>query len=164
VTSTLAIDFDGVLHAYGDGWRDGSIYDSPVPGSIEALVSLRSRFALFVHTARDPEQTAAWLAFHYPLGFVIEKPTREGVIRRVGFGRDVNGQTSATVLDELSEAAKFWDDREHVLVTDRKLPALAYIDDRAIRFVNWRQTLMAVNNLSEAGKTRPSATRSARHP
>lgn len=31
-----------------------------------------------------------------------------------------------------------------VLVTDRKLPAIAYIDDRAVRFTNWPDALTAV--------------------
>jgi hypothetical protein len=158
---TLAIDFDGVLHRYSQGWHDGTIYDPPVPGSVEAMTTLARRYALFVHTTRDPEMTAAWLVRHYPLGFVVEKlRPDDGVMVRVGFGRDPNGQVEAHVLDALPEPVRFWDSRVRVLVTDRKLPALAYIDDRAIRFVHWRQTLMAVDNLATHGEpVRPPATR-----
>ena len=35
----------------------------------------------------------------------------------------------------------FWDDQTKIFVTNRKLPAVAYIDDRGIRFTNWRQAL-----------------------
>ena len=36
--------------------------------------------------------------------------------------------------------------RRVLLVTDRKLPALAYIDDRAVRFTTWDQTMQELNN------------------
>lgn len=35
----------------------------------------------------------------------------------------------------------FWDTRGVLLVTNRKLAARAYIDDRAIRFESWEQAL-----------------------
>lgn len=37
---TICVDFDGVIHFYGDGWKEGVIYDFPVPGSLEWLRSL----------------------------------------------------------------------------------------------------------------------------
>lgn len=35
----------------------------------------------------------------------------------------------------------FWSERGQLLVTNRKLPAVAYIDDRGIRFESWDQAL-----------------------
>lgn len=35
----------------------------------------------------------------------------------------------------------FWTDRGVLLVTNLKLPARAYLDDRAVRFVSWPQAL-----------------------
>ncbi|WP_329368841.1 hypothetical protein OG896_24850 [Streptomyces sp. NBC_00669] len=35
----------------------------------------------------------------------------------------------------------FWDLRDQLLVTNRKLPARAYLDDRAVRFTDWHQAL-----------------------
>lgn len=32
------------------------------------------------------------------------------------------------------------------MVTDRKLPALAYIDDRALHFSSWDQTMQELND------------------
>jgi hypothetical protein len=62
---TLAIDFDGVIHAYSRGWEDGSIYDEPVPGVADALAGLSRYFRLVIFTARDsPDlpKIRKWLA------------------------------------------------------------------------------------------------------
>jgi hypothetical protein len=40
---TGAFDFDGVIHRYGEGWHDGTVYDDPVEGAREALMRLHSR-------------------------------------------------------------------------------------------------------------------------
>lgn len=60
---TLAIDFDGVLHGYRNGWQGGTIYDLPVDGAIEAWGKLKSLgFNLVVFTARvDLEPVEAWM-------------------------------------------------------------------------------------------------------
>ena len=33
----IAIDFDGVIHKNSKGYYDGTIYDEPVEGSLEAI-------------------------------------------------------------------------------------------------------------------------------
>lgn len=49
----IAIDFDGVLHAYSKGWSDGSIYDGPVPGSAEAMKRLKEQgHTLYIFSTR----------------------------------------------------------------------------------------------------------------
>ncbi|MFJ8992647.1 hypothetical protein ACIRQH_19900 [Streptomyces sp. NPDC102279] len=110
---TLAVDFDGVIHAYSRGWADGTIYDPPVPGALEGLRALLDQDAVFVFTARDIGQVAAWLLDR---GFHV----------RVGYD------------------GEFWNERGPLLVTNRKLPATAYLDDRAVRFTDWDQALAAL--------------------
>jgi hypothetical protein len=105
---TVAIDFDGVIHRYGRGWQDGTIYDEPMPGAIEGLKRLQERYAVFVFTSREVEQVLPWLE---------------------GWGFDVAADGPPY--------PRFWNDREQILVTNRKLPAVAYIDDRAVRFTDW---------------------------
>lgn len=108
---TVAIDFDGVIHAYSRGWQDGSIYDEPIPGALGAMRRLMSSgISVFVHTTRDASAVAEWL-----IG--------RGMPCRVGYD------------------GEFWNETGSVLVTNRKLPAVAYIDDRAIRFESWPQAL-----------------------
>lgn len=107
---TIAVDFDGVIHAYSLGWCDGSIYDPPMPGAIEGLHQLLDQEAVFIHTTRDPAQVAEWLTAH---GFTCRT--------------EHNGP--------------FWNERGELLVTNRKLAAVAYLDDRAVRFTDWDQAL-----------------------
>jgi hypothetical protein len=107
---TVAVDFDGVIHAYGRGWQDGTIYDEPVPGALDALRTLMADHAVFVHTSRNVDQVAMWLSGH--------------------------GIDCSRLVDDDRE---FWNELGRVLVTNRKYPAVAYIDDRAIRFTDWAQ-------------------------
>lgn len=111
---TIAVDFDGVVHAYSKGWHDGTIYDGPVPGALEGLRFLMEQDAIFIFTTRDISQVASWLLER---GFSV----------RVGHD------------------GPFWNERGRLLVTNQKLAANAYLDDRAVRFINWEQ---ALNDLS----------------
>jgi hypothetical protein len=119
MTRTVAVDFDGVIHDYNRGWSDGTIYGDPLPGSLEALRTLLEKYAVFVHTTRDPHQVGAWL---YERGFdCVPDPG--------GF--------------------EFWNEQgAPLLITQRKLPAIAYIDDRAIRFESWAQALSDLERLT----------------
>jgi hypothetical protein len=95
------------------GGADGSIYDGPLPGAFDAIKQLQERYAVFVFTTRDSEVVANWLADR---GITV-------------------------ITDAGAGFPQFWNERDCVLVGDRKLPALAYIDDRGIRFESWEQAL-----------------------
>lgn len=116
---TVAVDFDGVIHAYSRGWHDGTIYDEPVSGAIEGIKRLQQRYAVYVFTSREPLEVASWLAqwFHT----VVDPEHAIGGSEQAEGGR-----------------VEFWNDREAILVTNRKLPAVAYVDDRAVRFTTWQ--------------------------
>lgn len=50
---TIAVDFDGVIHAYRHGWQDGTIYDEPMPGAAESLRMLIDKgFRVVIHSSR----------------------------------------------------------------------------------------------------------------
>ena len=112
--STVAVDFDGVIHTYERGWADGSIYGDFMPGAVESLARLMHDHAVFIFTTRNARQVARWI--EDKSGRAFECTTR---VPRKGF----------------------WDQRGYLLVTSQKLPAVAYIDDRAIRFTSWDQAL-----------------------
>lgn len=120
---TIAVDFDGVLHSYDKGWADGAIYGDWLPGAVTALSQLMQQRAVFIHTTRNPRQVARWI--ERQSGYGIECTTR---LPRTCWGR----------------RKPFWNQQGVLLVTDRKLAAVAYIDDRAVRFVNWPDALTAV--------------------
>lgn len=117
------MDFDGVLHSYDKGWHDGTIYGGWKPGAVAALAQLMRQYAVFIHTTRDARQVAHWIEQHSGYGF--ECTTRPP---RTWYGR----------------RKPFWNQQGVLLVTDRKYPAMAYVDDRAVRFVTWPDALTAV--------------------
>ncbi|MFJ8727693.1 hypothetical protein [Streptomyces sp. NPDC093269] len=124
---TVAVDFDGVIHAYSQGWRDGTIYDPPLPGALDSLRSLMQDHAVFIHTTRHAAAVAGWFADR---GF-------DTVL-------DVDGPSHPK--------REFWNEQGALLVTDRKLPAIAYIDDRAIRFRSWKQALAELSYVTSGTK------------
>lgn len=111
--STVAVDFDGVLHTYERGWADGTIYGDWVPGSEDALRALMQRYAVAIVTTRGISQVATWLRER---GFPV----------RVGHD------------------GPFWREQGVLLITNRKVTAVAYIDDRAVTFTDWPAALDAV--------------------
>ncbi len=53
---SLAIDFDGVIHRYSDGWKDGTIYDDPIPGVQEALEELQKKYRIIIFSTRNHDR------------------------------------------------------------------------------------------------------------
>jgi hypothetical protein len=134
---TLAIDFDGVIHAYSKGWQDGTIYDPPIPGALNGLRTLMDQHAVFIHTSREPEQVMPWLEGY---GFDVTIDERCGTCP--------NGVPAICADCKGSGLLTFWNHRGQLLVTNRKLPAVAYLDDRAIRFESWSQALVSIGGVA----------------
>ena len=51
-SNTIAIDFDGVIHSFELGFHDGTIYGTPLPGSIDNIKRLSEKFKLVIYTAK----------------------------------------------------------------------------------------------------------------
>lgn len=115
--SQIGVDFDGVIHKCSKGYYDGTIYDEPIEGSLEAVKMLSSKYRVIVYTAKARR----------------DRPL-------------VNGKTGVQLVWEWLNDKGFG---EYVAeVTAEKPRAVFYIDDRAIRFVDWNQT---VEELSSFG-------------
>ena len=125
---TIAVDFDGVIHTYDKGWHDGTIYGDFMPDATIAIERLMQQQAVFVHTTRNPRQVARWIertSWHH-----IECTTW---LPRTWYGR----------------RKPFWNTMGLLLVTDRKLAANVYIDDRAHHFETWAKTMTALGEPTE---------------
>lgn len=99
---TIAVDFDGVIHAYSKGWADGTIYDPPIAGAMDALLNLMNRgYKIVIFSARPAELIRPWMELHWTFKMY---PMPE--------------------------------------ITNIKPAAIAYIDDRAVKFNgDWAEML-----------------------
>lgn len=52
ISSTGALDFDGVIHKNSKGHHDGTIYDDPLEGTKEALEELSKKYKLVIYTCK----------------------------------------------------------------------------------------------------------------
>lgn len=139
---TIAIDFDGVIHRYGQGFQDGTIYDEPMPGALAGIRALLDQgHAVYIHSARDAQSIVEWLRAlpHCPFEAVL-----------------------------IPAETRFWrasSPGDVVGVSNRKLPALIYLDDRAITFTTWPLALdMIERTVWEKGAAWQSLETTLAHP
>ena len=113
----VAIDFDGVVHGNSKGFYDGTVYDPPIEGSVEAIKWFHSQgLDIVLFTAKV-------------------KPDRPLV----------DGKTGEELIWEW--LAKYEINSYIKEITCEKPRAIVYIDDRGIRFESWSQTLKQFNEI-----------------
>jgi hypothetical protein len=113
----IAIDFDGVIHSFELGFHDGTIYGTPIPGSIESIKKISQKYKIIIYTAKAKK----------------DRPL-------------INGKTG---IELVWEWLKKYDIDQYIQeVTAEKPRAICYIDDKAIRFINWDQTLNDLINFT----------------
>ena len=118
-SKNIGIDFDGVIHKNSKGFHDGTIYDDPIEGSLEAIKYLATKYNLIIFTAKA-------------------KPDRPLI----------NGKTGQELVWEWLDKHGFSSYIKEV--TSEKPRALVYIDDKALRFIDWQSTLSQINNFYES--------------
>ena len=118
----VCFDFDGVVHKYSKGWQDGSIYDEANPEALDLMLLLQKLdIPVFIWSTRKPEQIIAWL-------------------NKQGFWSDAI---------KIGENETFWKDTKFIGVTNRKLPAQLYIDDRAYKYTGQTVKQFMLDNSEE---------------
>lgn len=116
----IAIDFDGVLHGYSQGYQDGEIYDPPVPGAADAMKKLKEQgHYLYIFTTRTNK-----------------------IFKKKGDAKDEKYQEN-----QIKEWMAKYDIPYDKIWTFGKPMADLFIDDRAINFAGkWNETLETVAN------------------
>jgi hypothetical protein len=126
---TIAVDFDGVIHLYSQGWKDGTIYDTYVPGFFRwlLLVSQREDMEIVVHSSRFRTQLDIQAAREW-----IGKESIQAI---------VNGEVPVDT---------HWDAVFSILQFSlTKPPAWITIDDRAVTFIgDWDAPMYHPDNLA----------------
>lgn len=112
----LAVDFDGVIHKYSQGWKDGLIYDEPVVGSKETLAKIGEKYQIVIFSTRlNPEVN--------PDDHNQELMVQEWL--------DKNGFVKGVHYHEM---------------TGKKPLAKIYLDDRALKFTSWKSAEKVILN------------------
>lgn len=105
----VAFDFDGVIHKYSKGWQDGSIYDEVNADVLDIINTLMmNNIPCIIMSTRDPQQIKDWWDKQW---FSMDIPVK--------------------VLDFNTV---FYNDCTCLGITNRKIVAQLYIDDRGYRY------------------------------
>lgn len=103
----VAFDFDGVIHKYSEGWKDGSIYDEINPEIVELMsMFMKMEIPVFILSSRDSDQIVMWM----------------------------RKQNMPFSIGTIEKDCEFWKRLDMVGVTNVKLPAQLYIDDRGYNY------------------------------
>ena len=108
----IALDFDGVIYKNSKGFHDGTMYDDPVEGALSSIKILN--------------ETLGYDLVIYTCKANPDRPL-------------VDGKTGIELIWEWLDKHEVKDNIKDV--TCIKPNAITYIDDKAVKFINWNDML-----------------------
>lgn len=51
-SKVIAIDFDGVIHSFENGFGDGTVYGTLIEGASDAIIELSTKYDIVIYTAK----------------------------------------------------------------------------------------------------------------
>jgi hypothetical protein len=121
----VCVDFDGTLFPFGEIYS----FNDPLPGAVEAMTRLREAgMRIVIFTSR---LSPTWLEAEYGNTWAFEAEAQRHYIGK-----------------QLDRFGIPFD-----LITCEKVPAIAYIDDKALRFDGFNWFRLAAIALHAGGKT-----------
>lgn len=117
----IAVDFDGVIHLYRDGWQSGEIYDGIVPGFFKWIFKTAEDFQIVVVSSR------------------LNEEQQEANMRSWFTHRALEARESGEITQD-----EFYRFPGLITLSKVKPPAFITIDDRALTFNgNWLSPIYA---------------------
>lgn len=118
MSKTVAVDFDGVIHAYSKGWHDGTIYDGPMPDAARGMQTLIDcGYDVVIYSTRCHD-------------------------------RVVDGEICKNQVDEMRRwLTRHKVPYSRISTEPGKPLCVAFIDDRAIKFQAWSVALRDLDDM-----------------
>ena len=113
----IAVDFDGVIHRYSKGWHDGTIYDVPEDDCQEKMQELVDANC-----------------------YIIIFSTR-------AYDRIIKGEEQPHQREEMHEYLQTHGIPYDEISEEPKPIAKVYLDDRAVRFKNWKDAVAEITRV-----------------
>jgi len=117
----LGLDFDGVIHKNSKGFHDGTVYDEPIDDAVNSIKYLN--------------ETLGYDLVIYTCKANPERPL-------------VNGKNGIELVWDWLEKYNIKDNIKDV--TYIKPNAIAYIDDKGIKFNNWDDCIKIIEEINES--------------